>query len=657
MESFFLNLVNLSIAASWLVPAVILLRFLLKKAPKWVSCLLWGIVGIRLVLPFFPESVLSLVPSAQTLDPQMLNRNYFYIDTGIHIVDSTVNQQLGDRYYEGVTVPANSAFNITRLAAIIWLVGMAAMLIYMLVSYLMLKKRVSTATLLRENIKECEFADSPFVLGLFKPTVYLPYNMDEKEREYVIAHETAHIKRRDYLVKPLAFLLLAVYWFNPLLWVAYILLCRDIELACDEKVIKSLGDDERKGYSAALLNLSVNRRQISACPLAFGEVGVKERVKSVLSYKKPAFWIILIAVIASAVTAVCFLTNPKTTTGLYNLDSYEPSINEYVSANITGEGKSVNLGEEAELKKLFGMLDKIQISENELRKSRANDRPRDYAVMLRSEKGGSTTYCFNADCSEVWRDGGIWPSYTHAVKNSEEVISQLKRLLESGQPVPAAIPYGDYEVSKVLYVNPAFNIRSPKNDKYRFSGEGFFERRGGSEEAEKSFQLVGRAEECSVTKEELLSVLQGGFAYDFKEIASSAVIKYRENDMPLFQLLFLTDTGDVILACGAYSEAFYGFVSVCLLSRSDKKLGGDNNDYFVFDASVLEVRENQLLVEPLEGESERRSADKIWVGAENTGLMKPGDKVRIVYDGEIAESYPAQIRKAYGVYNTDAYYW
>jgi len=194
--------------------------------------------------------------------------------------------------------------------AVIWIVGMVALLIYTVISYVKVKRKIGTAVLLRDNVYQSENVVSPFVLGIIKPKIYLPFNMNEKDMEHVVAHEMAHIRRKDHLWKPLGFLLLTLHWFNPLMWLSYVLLCRDIELACDEKVIKELDHDARADYSQALLTCSVNRRMIAACPLAFGEVGVKYRVKSVLNYKKPAFWIIIVAVVACVAVAVCFLTNP-----------------------------------------------------------------------------------------------------------------------------------------------------------------------------------------------------------------------------------------------------------------------------------------------------------------------------------------------------------
>ena len=311
MSAVFLKLLNLSITASWLILAVILARFLLKKAPKWISCVLWVLVAIRLVCPFSLESALSLVPSSETV-----NTTHFparpYIQSGVDVIDNAANDYLGSHYFEGVTVaPSDSLTNPINVISIIWIIGMAAMLLYALISYIRLKKSVGASVPVRDNILACDEAKSPFILGIIKPVIYVPSSMTDPTLDYVITHEAAHIKRHDHWWKPFGFLLLAIYWFNPLCWLAYILLCRDIEMACDEKVIRDMDKGNVAEYSQALLDCSFPRRRIAACPLAFGEVGVKERVKSVLNYKKPAFWIIVVAVLACIIVAVCFMTNPK----------------------------------------------------------------------------------------------------------------------------------------------------------------------------------------------------------------------------------------------------------------------------------------------------------------------------------------------------------
>ena len=312
MSGLFLSIINMSISASWIVLTVLLLRILLKKAPKWIMVLLWGIVAIRLICPFSIESAISLIPSAETIT-KAPNAPRPHFESGVTIIDNQVNDYLGGNYFEGVTRPTGYFVDITTILAIVWLVGILVLLLYTIISYFRLKNKISTAIILRDNIFQSENVVSPFVLGIIKPKIYLPFNMDEQDMEHVIAHEQAHIHRKDHLWKPFGFLALTLHWFNPLIWLGYVLLCRDIELACDEKVVKEFNNEQKADYSQALLTCSVKRRVISACPLAFGEVGVKNRVKSVLSYKKPSFWIIVVAVVASIVVAVCFLTSPVTT--------------------------------------------------------------------------------------------------------------------------------------------------------------------------------------------------------------------------------------------------------------------------------------------------------------------------------------------------------
>lgn len=310
MTGIFLKILNMSISAGWLVLAVILLRFLLRKAPKWVGVLLWGIVGVRLLCPFSVESALSLVPSAETISPEIMTDPSPTIQTGVPAINSAVNPVIGQSLAPAPGASANPLQIWIPVLSCIWVTGVAVLLAYTAISYWRLHRKVATAVLLRDNIFQSEKVSSPFVLGMIRPKIYLCFQMDGQKLEYVVAHEQAHIRRRDHWWKPLGFLLLTIHWFNPLMWLAYVLLCRDIESACDEKVIKELGNEQRADYSQALLACSVSRRMIAACPLAFGETGVKKRVRSVLSYRKPAFWIIVVSAIICVIAAVCFLTDP-----------------------------------------------------------------------------------------------------------------------------------------------------------------------------------------------------------------------------------------------------------------------------------------------------------------------------------------------------------
>ena len=311
MNELFLKIINMSISASWLVLAVLILRFVLKKAPKWINVLLWGIVAIRLICPFSFESTLSLIPSAETIPLNIGMDTTPTINSGISAINNAVNPIIS----QSNTPMAGASVNLLQITIgiyeYIWIFDMIALALYTAISYWRLRRKVDTAVRYKDNIFQSENVSFPFVLGIIKPRIYLPFKMNGQYLEHVVAHEQAHVCRKDHWWKPLGFLLLMIHWFNPLMWLAYVLLCRDIELACDEKVIKELGNEQRGDYTQALVACSVNRRMIAACPLAFGEVSVKERVKSVMNYKKPAFWVIIISVIVCVGVAVCFLTNPK----------------------------------------------------------------------------------------------------------------------------------------------------------------------------------------------------------------------------------------------------------------------------------------------------------------------------------------------------------
>lgn len=320
MEGFFLQVLDRSITAGWLILAVVIVRFLLGKAPKWIRGILWGMVALRLVLPFSLESEFSLLPDDGPIErvvvddvdgatipinqEVMISKEYSTVPPIDEVDTQGVRQEM----------TMTKRVNTTSVATIIWLAGVGVLLLYSILSFWKLHRRVADAVIWRKEkpaIYESEKVDSPFVLGLIKPCVYLPFRMSDEDRECVVAHEEAHISRGDHLIKPVGFLILAVYWFHPLVWLAYVLLCRDIELACDEKVISRMSVADKKAYTKALLKCSKPQRMIFACPLAFGEVGVKKRITNVLNYKKPAFWIIILSILACVIVAMCFLTEPK----------------------------------------------------------------------------------------------------------------------------------------------------------------------------------------------------------------------------------------------------------------------------------------------------------------------------------------------------------
>ena len=302
MSAVFLKILNMSIPASWIAMIVLVLRLCLKRAPKWWNVLLWGLVAVRLMLPVSIESSLSLLPRAEVVRPAVI----------APAVPGGAAPMIGGAAAVASDTAASS-LSVWTILGWVWLFGVLVLVLYTLVSTLRLRHQVREAVRLQGNIYQSEQVASPFVLGILRPKVYLPYHMDSREAQHVLAHEQAHLRRGDHFWKPLGFLLLTIHWFNPLMWLSYAMLCRDIELACDEKVIRDLRREERADYMQALVACSVNRRRIAACPLAFGETGVKERVKSVMNYKKPTLWVMLLALALCVVLAGCFLTDPKST--------------------------------------------------------------------------------------------------------------------------------------------------------------------------------------------------------------------------------------------------------------------------------------------------------------------------------------------------------
>lgn len=342
MESVFVRIFNMSIVASWLILAVIILRLILKKAPKRIRYVMWAMVGVRLALPFSFESGFSLVPNAQRLNE----------------ASGSSTTYIGSHTGESLTANAQStSVDALSVISIVWAVGAALMLVYMIASFLSLSKMVRERIRLRDNIWLCDRIQSPFVLGVFRPQIYLLSSMSERETEYVIAHEKTHLKHLDNIWKPLGFVLLCMHWFNPLCWLAYWLFNKDIELACDESVVKGLDIKGKKQYSTALLSCSSFRHIVTACPLAFGENNIKQRIVSILSYKKPTVRVLVVALAACTAVAVSFMTDPLSTKAVNTVLSGLGS-----DAEI---GMPVKLGakniSEMELNKIYSLIsDKIE---------------------------------------------------------------------------------------------------------------------------------------------------------------------------------------------------------------------------------------------------------------------------------------------------------
>lgn len=434
MADVFIELVNRSIAASWLVLAVLVLRLLLRKGPRWASVLLWGLVGFRLVCPFTLESALSLLPSGETVPENIMLSPAPALDSGMAAVDRVVNPIMAEAFAPAPAASANPLQVLIPLMALVWAAGVLALCLYTLVSWLRLRRRVAEAVPVRDNIFESDRVPAPFVFGLVRPRVYLPAALPEAARGPVIAHEEAHIARRDHWWKPLGFVLLAVYWFNPLLWAAYVLFCRDIELACDERVVRGMAPGQRADYSQALLQCSAGRRALGACPLAFGEVGVKARVKAALHYKQPAFWAVAGALVLCAVVAVVFLTDPLT-------PRYDFSENAIVSATV------LDYAEPRERELNASQLDELASRLEGLRGlSRTNEEGFTplYALVVELEDGATLTFNgYRDDGSQVRTEyeGRLWQV------TDEEFCAYLYNQWQAGdtaEAIPEPSPLKEY---------------------------------------------------------------------------------------------------------------------------------------------------------------------------------------------------------------------
>jgi beta-lactamase regulating signal transducer with metallopeptidase domain len=312
MSELFLSVLNMSLTASYVIFFVILVRLLLKKAPKIISYALWGVVAFRLIIPFSFESMFSLMPRNTNTVPiphDIIYQQSPQINSGIEVVDSFVGKSLPA---PAIGASVNPLQIYIEIGAYIWVLGIIALLVYSLVSVLILKRQLKSAQLIEQNIFEAKNLKTPFVLGLIRPKIYLPVGLNATERSYILLHEQTHIHRKDHMIKIVAFLILSIHWFNPLVWIAFILMSADMELSCDERVLKEMNEDIKKSYANSLLSLATGRHILNGSPLAFGEENVKNRIKNVLNYKKPRFWVIAVALVAVIVVGVGLFTNPIT---------------------------------------------------------------------------------------------------------------------------------------------------------------------------------------------------------------------------------------------------------------------------------------------------------------------------------------------------------
>lgn len=651
MNELFLKIINMSISASWLILAVLILRLVLKKAPKWVNVLLWGIVAVRLICPLSFESALSLIPSSETipLDIEMAAKPT--IDSGVPAINSVVNPVLSSfAPPQHVLTSANPLQIWIPILNIIWLIGVGALLLYTAVSYWRLCRKVDTAVRYKDNIFQSENVSSPFVLGIIKPRIYLPFNMNGQDLEHVVAHEQAHIRRKDHWWKPLGFLLLTIHWFNPLMWLAYVLLCRDIEFACDEKVIKELGNEQRADYMQALVACSVNRRMIAACPLAFGEVGVKERVKSVMNYKKPAFWVIIIAVIICVGVAACFLTNPKQ--DRYTLRIVVPAGSQeefvYTEEEVSTVRNSIKIWSGDGLGDTEVLL---------------------FPVNKTAETGYTATYLTHGMSVEFDAENDTWFKIGVNMQNptNEDIIVYVEvenvevRIVDE---INSVIEWFDYlETPDEMKWDGSLEISLTEfpDVTFRWTYGEMLAVKGSKSTSLYTGMPIWNAYFCDLTGDglpELCSSISWGsgmidnrvIIYDYANGVS-----YELSDRGYFDFTLRQDHQDGRLYVDKtkyHTDELVETGRLVFKNHCIQIEGFSNEAHQVFQAEILEIHNGNYLVKPVEGSWELSSADRIEVSIRNVHPSPEpeiGDVIEIEYAGEILETYPAQIADVYGI--------
>ena len=651
MNELFLKIINMSISASWLILAVLILRLVLKKAPKWVNVLLWGIVAVRLICPLSFESALSLIPSSETipLDIEMAAKPT--IDSGVPAINSVVNPVLSSfAPPQHVLTSANPLQIWIPILNIIWLIGVGALLLYTAVSYWRLCRKVDTAVRYKGNIFQSENVSSPFVLGIIKPRIYLPFNMNGQDLEHVVAHEQAHIRRKDHWWKPLGFLLLTIHWFNPLMWLAYVLLCRDIELACDEKVIKELGNEQRADYMQALVACSVNRSMIAACPLAFGEVGVKERVKSVMNYKKPAFWVIIIAVIICVGVAACFLTNPKQ--DRYTLRIVVPAGSQeefvYTEEEVSTVRNSIKIWSGDGLGDTEVLL---------------------FPVNKTAETGYTATYLTHGMSVEFDAENDTWFKIGVNMQNptNEDIIVYVEvenvevRIVDE---INSVIEWFDYlETPDEMKWDGSLEISLTEfpDVTFRWTYGEMLAVKGSKSTSLYTGMPIWNAYFCDLTGDglpELCSSISWGsgmidnrvIIYDYANGVS-----YELSDRGYFYFTLRQDHQDGRLYVDKtkyHTDELVETGRLVFKNHCIQIEGFSNEAHQVFQAEILEIHNGNYLVKPVEGSWELSSADRIEVSIRNVHPSPEpeiGDVIEIEYAGEILETYPAQIADVYGI--------
>lgn len=699
MDAAMIKLFNMSLTAVWLILAVIILRLLLKKSPKYINLILWAFVGFRLVCPFNFESVLSLIPSAETIPSNIQVLSSPAIDTGFNSVNEIVNPVISDI----AEMPYTSGYNpidvILRIAVAVWIAGIVLMFTYSAISYLRLHRTVKASIRYNDNIYLCDNIKSPFILGITSPRIFLPSDITDNQINHVIAHEKAHIRRFDHILKPLGFTVLSIHWFNPFVWLAYSLFCRDIEYACDEKVIKAMQDQEKKTYSETLLSLSITKKNFSACPLAFGETGVKSRIKTVLSYKKPALWIIIISVVALFGVAIGFMTSPENSQingkvyapkkfyhseviGADRANNERKDIRYHISEDFVlsmyyDDGLNYQINHQGHLKKqeqydsnlISLIIEKLPSYYNDKRIKEVyiaeNDNdltePKDLYVLLKYTNGdlilsympsGSGEYYvmetlkIKALPSKKQLDSR---SFITGTKGSTDCDGVTVKIIE-------AVYFSDNPYVKIQWQNntgdklisdSSYSIFRHENGKKVYGFEFRLQTTPLLESNEENPTLKLSLEGFDFSKTGIYSVEIGfGIGENTNTDKYTAVLEFEIADTPSFEPVSTSDPSvqpEKPISDGEYTT---------------KSVTADNEENVnpYFDAKILEVNEKNILVEPFEGEDERKSASKIYVSTDVISTipvpeLKKGDEVRIVYNGEIQETYPAGISNVFAIYS------
>lgn len=691
MDAFMIKLFNMSINAVWLILAVVVLRLLLKKAPKCINLIMWVLVGIRLVCPFTFESVLSLIPSAETIPSNIAFVTSPSVDTGFNAVNDIINPAVSEIAEVPYTLGYSPIDMLLRISFMVWIAGIVIMLTYSGISYLILQRKVRVSVRYDGNIYLCDNIKTPFILGVAKPKIYLPSDITASQMSAVIAHEKAHLTRLDHICKPLGFLVLCLHWFNPFVWVAYILFCRDIESACDEKVIKTMETEEKKEYSEILLSLSAQKHRLSACPLAFGETGVKGRIKSVLSYKKPALWVIIASVIAVVGVAVGFMTNPADE----SIDGYH-YIDKYFYDYVIGEDRANNemrdisyrIGEDMTVTKFFGTGTGNSEVIGTLQEGNLNDYeidliletlPAKYSKNSIKEVYGAEFYLSDLYAFIKFRNGDFIGAYLPQDSNGNHYVMdsfRLKRnpdvkteyLTEHNDDVTLSdtthekvkIGIVDIDLTSSPYVVVKIENNTGDTLYYGTMYGVYRHENGGKIDCNIYEDRVWTTPLC-MTSEKNLTRKFSLVGYDLSKPGrytvefSFGVGDNADPDEFTAALEFYTEESATSADVPTSDLSVKPSTPVVNADKSTTSvIGTDDHSDAVFNAEVLEVNENNILVEPFENENERKSASRIYVSTDLKGKgplpeIEKGSYVTIVYDGQIQETYPAQITNVYSI--------